>query len=115
MTETFLIISGNERDAVKNIFWFLFEILLILVRFFFKLGFSILVLVKYSNTKFHENPSSGGRVVPCGKTDRHDETNSRIWQFCERTQKLNFVLINPKYISSFSIQKFPSGRGFKYV
>jgi len=23
------------------------------------------------------------RVVPCGWTDRHDETNSRFWQFCE--------------------------------
>jgi len=25
--------------------------------------------VKCSNTKFHENPSSGSRVVPCGRTD----------------------------------------------
>jgi hypothetical protein len=24
---------------------------------------------KYSNMKFHENPSSGIRVVPCGRTD----------------------------------------------
>jgi len=23
--------------------------------------------------KFHENSSSGGRVVPCGRTDTHDE------------------------------------------
>jgi len=23
---------------------------------------------KYSNTKFDENPSSGSRVVPCGRT-----------------------------------------------
>ena len=34
--------------------------------------------------KFHENPSSGSRVVPCGQTDRHDEANSRFSQFCER-------------------------------
>jgi hypothetical protein len=27
------------------------------------------------NTKFHENPSSGTRVVPCGRTDEHDEAN----------------------------------------
>jgi len=42
---------------------------------------------KYSNTKFHENLSSGSRVVPCGRTDRrtdrHDEDNSRFSQFCE--------------------------------
>jgi len=39
---------------------------------------------KHSNTKFHENPSSGSRVVPCGQMDRHDEANSRLSQFCER-------------------------------
>ena len=26
--------------------------------------------------KNHENPSGGSRVVPCGRTDRHDETKS---------------------------------------
>jgi len=25
---------------------------------------------EYSNIKFHENPSSGSTVVPCGRTDR---------------------------------------------
>ena len=25
----------------------------------------------------------GGRVVPCGQTDRHDEANSRFSQLCE--------------------------------
>ena len=32
-----------------------------------------------SNIKFHENPSSGSRVVPCRRTDaqdRHDEVDS---------------------------------------
>jgi len=24
---------------------------------------------KYINTKFHENPFGGGRVVPCGRSD----------------------------------------------
>jgi hypothetical protein len=27
---------------------------------------------KYSNVKFHGNPSSGSRVVLCGRTDRHE-------------------------------------------
>ena len=35
---------------------------------------------KNSNIKFHENPSSGSRVVPCGQTDRHDDANSRFSQ-----------------------------------
>jgi len=29
------------------------------------------IFEKYSNAKFHENPSSGSRGVPCGRTDRH--------------------------------------------
>jgi hypothetical protein len=33
---------------------------------------------KYSNVKFHENPFIGSRVVPCGRRDGHDETNSRF-------------------------------------
>jgi len=37
---------------------------------------------KYSNIKFHDNPSSGSRVS-CGWTGRHDEANSLFSQFCE--------------------------------
>jgi hypothetical protein len=32
---------------------------------------------KNANIKFHDNPSSGSRFVPCGhKQDRHGEANS---------------------------------------
>jgi hypothetical protein len=34
-----------------------------------KLKFSRQIFEKYSNIKFHENPSSGCRVVPRGQTD----------------------------------------------
>ena len=34
-----------------------------------KLEFFRQIFEKYSNIKFHENPSSGSRVVPCGQTD----------------------------------------------
>ena len=55
---------------------------------------------KYSNIKYYENPSSGNRVFPCGRTDgqtdrqtdRHDEANSRVPQFCELAWK---CMINP--------------------
>jgi hypothetical protein len=44
--------------------------------------FSEQILEKYSNIKFHENPSSRNRVVLGGQTDRqtnrHDEVNSRF-------------------------------------
>jgi hypothetical protein len=34
----------------------------------------------FSNTKFHENPSSGSRVVSYGRTDEQDEANSHFSQ-----------------------------------
>jgi len=52
-----------------------------------KLKYSSQVLEKHSNIKFHENPSSGSRTVPCGRTDGHDETNSHFSQFYKRAQK----------------------------
>jgi len=33
------------------------------------LEFSRQIFPKYSNTRFHENSSSGSRVIPCGRTD----------------------------------------------
>jgi hypothetical protein len=32
--------------------------------------------------KFEENPFSGSGVVPRGRTDRHEDANSRFSQFC---------------------------------
>ena len=52
-----------------------------------KLEFYRQIFEKSSNIKFHENPSSGRRVVPYGQTDRRDEANSRFSQFCERASK----------------------------
>jgi hypothetical protein len=39
--------------------------------------FSVFFFRKSTNKKIHKNPSSGSRVFPCGRTDRHDEVNSR--------------------------------------
>ena len=52
-----------------------------------KLDFSPQITEKYSNNKFHENPSSGSQVVPCGRLDdiwkdRHKEANSHFSLFC---------------------------------
>jgi hypothetical protein len=49
-----------------------------------KFDFYRQIFGKYSNTKFHENPSSGSRVVPCGRTDMRKlfailETRSPRW------------------------------------
>jgi hypothetical protein len=51
-----------------------------------KLEFSRL-FEKYSNIKFHENPSIGSQVIPGrtdGRMDGQDEANSRFSQFCLR-------------------------------
>ena len=61
-----------------------------------RLIFSTDFFKKYPNIKFHDNPFSGSRVIPCGQTEgqiygqterrkrRHDEVNGRFSQFCER-------------------------------
>jgi hypothetical protein len=36
---------------------------------------------KYSNVKFHENPSSGSRVVPYGRTDRRTDMAKLVVSF----------------------------------
>jgi len=42
------------------------------------------VFRKHSNIKFHSNPSSGSRVVPCGKTDGRTDIAKlmvALWKF----------------------------------
>jgi len=42
-----------------------------------KLDISRHIFEKYSNIKFHKNPSSGSRVVPCGQTDGQTDKTFR--------------------------------------
>jgi len=48
-----------------------------------KLEISPQVFRKYSNIKFHKNPSSGSEVLPCGQRDRQEKANSCFVQFYE--------------------------------
>ena len=59
-----------------------YKVHVIRVRFQWNLNLFDRVL-KNSNIKFHQNSSSRSRVVPCGRTDGHDEANSRFSQFWE--------------------------------
>ena len=54
----------------KSVCWSSCEVSVILVSLM-KLEFSRQILEKYSNIKFHENPSSESRVVPYERIDRH--------------------------------------------
>jgi hypothetical protein len=44
-----------------------------------KLEFYRQIFEKYSNIKFHENPSRGSVVASRGRKDRHDEADSRFF------------------------------------
>jgi hypothetical protein len=73
-----------------------------------KLGFSRLVFEKkISNIKFHENPSSESRFVPCGRTDGHRDRQTvcaegpKRSQNCSRVFKMQLLIriqkVPPKY------------------
>jgi hypothetical protein len=54
-----------------------------------KLEFCRQIFEKYSNIKFHEDPSSGSRVVARGQTDRHGEPECRFFRnFANAPKKL---------------------------
>jgi hypothetical protein len=42
-----------------------------------------------NNIRFHKNACSGNTVVSCGRTDRHDEANTRFSQYFERVSRPN--------------------------
>ena len=73
LSKTFLILRRIQRDVVINVKTSSYKVSIILVGFRSWQSFE-----KNSNIKFHQNPSSGSRVVPCGRTDGHDEAESRF-------------------------------------
>jgi hypothetical protein len=70
LSETFVILRRNERDIIINIYWSSLMYPLFLSDFNETWVFWTDFRKKYSNTKFHENLSSGSRVVPCGRTEK---------------------------------------------
>ena len=58
--------------------------------------FSGQIFEKFSDTKFHENPAGGSRTVPRRRSARHDETNSRLSQFCEGAWWVTHELLSAK-------------------
>jgi hypothetical protein len=61
-----------------------------------KLEFCRQIFEKYSNIEFHKNPSIGSRVVPCGRTDRHDEAKGRFLEILRMRLKIqeNHALVS---------------------
>jgi hypothetical protein len=55
------------------------------------------ILEDYSNMKYDENPFSGRRIVPGGRTNRHDEANSRFLRYFAKAPK-NMYWICAKHL-----------------
>jgi hypothetical protein len=69
-SETFFILRRTERDMTKKCVLVFMSSTLYSGSILMKVEFSRQIVEKYSNIHFHENPSSGSRVFPCGRTDR---------------------------------------------
>jgi hypothetical protein len=79
LSGTFITLRINEQGSIKNACRLSCEMSFILVRFWWNFEFSRWIFEKYSNIKFHENPSRGSRVVPCGRMDgQTDVTKTKV-------------------------------------
>jgi hypothetical protein len=57
-------------------------------QFLTELEFSQQIFEKYSNIKFHENPSAGAELFYVTDTDRHDEANNLFSHFGNPPKKI---------------------------
>jgi hypothetical protein len=69
------------------------KVLVILIGFEWNLNFLDRISEKGSNIKFYQNPSSVSRVIPCGRTDGHDEANSRFPRTSLETLRKSLPLV----------------------
>jgi len=80
--------SEKKLDMTENLYWPSCEVSFSFFSDFDDSWIFSPDFEKYSDIKLDENPSSGSLVVPCGqtegRTDKHEEANSRSSQFCER-------------------------------
>jgi len=47
---------------------------------------------KLSDIELYENPSRGSRVVPCGRTDIHDEISTTFFRNCAKAPEINYKM-----------------------
>jgi len=95
LSETFLILS-SERDMIKNVMLVIMGSTRYSSQILMKLEFSRQIFETYTNIKLYEKPSTRSRVVLCrrddGRTEGHDETNSRFSQFYESADKFLYSI-----------------------
>jgi len=50
-------------------------------------------VLKNTHIKFHENPSSGSRVIPCGRTHGHGETDDDFHGFAKWPENVKQISV----------------------
>jgi hypothetical protein len=68
------------------------------------------IFEKNSNIKFHENPSSGRPVVPCGQTDGRTDMSKLTVAFRNSANARKKC-----YVSKVGRPQYKEGRGFNRV
>jgi hypothetical protein len=85
-----------------------------------QLEFSPQIFEKSYSIKFHENPSSGSRVVPCGQTDMTQLTVAfcnfanapkDLRDVCNNSNQLNGYESFMKMIAAEMTKKYPTWHG----
>jgi hypothetical protein len=60
----------------------------LVILYLIKFNFLDIYFKKYSNIKFHENPSSGSRDVPCGHTDGRTDDDAVVFRNVANAPKM---------------------------
>ena len=76
LSTVFAILRKTEQDIIKNVYWPSYCCQTVM-----KVEISRQIFEKHSNIKFHENPSSGSRVVACGRTDGQTDMAKSVAAF----------------------------------
>jgi len=71
LSETFLFLRRSEQDRIKNVH--------LITRYSYPILMKLDFFDRFSkNIIFHENPSNGSRVVPCGQTDTDGQIDMKM-------------------------------------
>jgi hypothetical protein len=87
LSETFLILRRYDHKPILVFVWSTRYSCWILMELNFWWIFE-----KYTYTKFHVNPSSGSRIVPCGQTDGWTDMTNLIVAFCNSANAPKYVI-----------------------
>ena len=103
LSETFIVLRRIHWD-ITNLRVFSCKVPVTPVRFKINLSFLDRHSKKFSNNKFHENPSSGSRIVPCGQTEGQTET-WRSWQSLFAILRTLLIIWNQVWLCQYVMVK----------